>query len=243
MDTRMGLSGELLQHGQRANALVCSENIKYSLENENLALDVHCNDNDSALKPVIVFIYGGAWSSGNKAMYGPLANTLQKHGYVVVVPNYTLFPNGRVGNMVGDIACAIWWVYDNIKKYGGDPDHIHLMGHSAGAHLCALTVIHDVASHLETRYQEGLARYSKENFDISSPAVILRRVDREVVESGQLARLLPKQWLIVHGDLDTTVPPKESFELHHLLRHDLGIQNAKLKVYPKVDHMRPVVGL
>ncbi|KAJ3386699.1 hypothetical protein HDU92_002350 [Lobulomyces angularis] len=101
------------------------------------------------IKPVIIFVYGGAWSTGNKRMYIPLAQTLRKKGYNVVVPNYTLFPKGKVEDMVHDIGDCIRWVYENIHKYEGDNKHIYLMGHSAGAHLCSLTVISNALTILQ----------------------------------------------------------------------------------------------
>jgi acetyl esterase/lipase len=38
----------------------------------------------------------------------------------------------------GDLAAAIRWVREHAGEYGGSPDRIALMGHSAGAHLAAL---------------------------------------------------------------------------------------------------------
>src|SRR5436309_6551057 len=45
--------------------------------------------------------------------------------------------------MTGDIAKAIRWVHDHAKDYGGDPEAIFVMGHSAGAHLAALVCTDD----------------------------------------------------------------------------------------------------
>jgi arylformamidase len=45
--------------------------------------------------------------------------------------------------MTGDIAKAIRWVHDHAEEYGGDPDTIFVMGHSAGAHLAALVCTDD----------------------------------------------------------------------------------------------------
>lgn len=94
-------------------------------------------------RPIIVFIYGGAWATGDKRMYAPMANTYRDRGYVVVVPNYTLHPSGLVGDMLDDVRKCLIWTSKNIREYGGDPNKIFLVGHSAGAHLAALTVIHD----------------------------------------------------------------------------------------------------
>ena len=55
-------------------------------------LDVYRDRRESVRRGVIVFLYGGAWGSGDKAMYPLLARTLVLEGFVVVIPNYTLFP-------------------------------------------------------------------------------------------------------------------------------------------------------
>jgi acetyl esterase/lipase len=45
--------------------------------------------------------------------------------------------------MTGDIAKALRWVHEHAEEYGGDPDTIFVMGHSAGAHLAALVCTDD----------------------------------------------------------------------------------------------------
>jgi acetyl esterase/lipase len=64
-------------------------------------------------------------------------------GYVFVSVNYRFVPNVTVKEMTGDIAKAIRWVHDHAKEYGGDPNSIFVMGHSAGAHLAALVCTDD----------------------------------------------------------------------------------------------------
>ncbi|KAF8930738.1 hypothetical protein BGZ58_008067 [Dissophora ornata] len=96
-----------------------------------------------SLRPVIVFIYGGAWSSGSKLIYTLVGARLRSMGYVVVVPDYSIYPEGKVKDMEQDVKLAIQWAHRNCNDFGGDPQQIHLMGHSAGAHLCALTVLND----------------------------------------------------------------------------------------------------
>jgi arylformamidase len=48
-----------------------------------------------------------------------------------------------VREMTGDVAKAIRWGRDHAAEYGGDPDAIIVMGHSAGAHLAALVCTDD----------------------------------------------------------------------------------------------------
>ena len=64
-------------------------------------------------------------------------------GFVFVSTTYRFLPNVTVKQMTGDIAKAIRWVHDHAKEFGGDPDTIFVMGHSAGAHLAALVCTDD----------------------------------------------------------------------------------------------------
>lgn len=95
-------------------------------------------------KPVMIMIHGGGWRNGDKANL-PMVQYKAPHfvgsGYVYISINYRL--SARPGDPqhpahVRDCAKAIAWVHDNIDKYGGDPERIFVMGHSAGAHLAAL---------------------------------------------------------------------------------------------------------
>ncbi|KAL7753999.1 hypothetical protein RI367_000932 [Sorochytrium milnesiophthora] len=95
----------------------------------------------TGLSPVVVFIYGGAWNTGSKWLYSPLARQLAAEGNVVVIPDYTLYPTARVDHMMNDVALAIRWTQQNVSRYGGDRHHITLMGHSAGAHLSLMTLL------------------------------------------------------------------------------------------------------
>ncbi|KNE57233.1 hypothetical protein AMAG_02967 [Allomyces macrogynus ATCC 38327] len=113
------------------------------------ARHTHANDSADALeptqrdrpRPVIVFLYGGAWNSGSKELYAALGHHFGHHGFVCVIPDYRIYPRGTVDEMVHDIAKALAWVKENIPDHGGDPDQIHLIGHSAGSHLLLLTLL------------------------------------------------------------------------------------------------------
>ena len=91
-----------------------------------------------SLRPVVVFYYGGAWDSGDKGGYLFAAEALTSRGYVVVVPDYRLYPEITFPAYMDDAALAVKWTFDNIAQHGGDPDKVFTMGHSAGAQLAAL---------------------------------------------------------------------------------------------------------
>jgi acetyl esterase/lipase len=94
-----------------------------------------------ANKPVIIFVHGGYWNSGNKDMYSMLGRNFAKHEVVTVIPGYTLSPKASYNTMAQQIAEAILWTQENISNYGGDPSQIYLTGHSAGGHLVALATL------------------------------------------------------------------------------------------------------
>jgi acetyl esterase/lipase len=90
--------------------------------------------------PVVIFIYGGGWNKGSKEQYHFVADGLVRKGYMVVIPDYIKYPEGHFPVFIEDIALATSWVKQNISAFGGNPDQVLLVGHSAGAHTGALLV-------------------------------------------------------------------------------------------------------
>ncbi len=88
--------------------------------------------------PVIVFIHGGAWKTGDKSNHRIKGLFFAERGFVFVSINYRTFPDTPFPLFVEDASDALAWIYRNIDRYGGDGSRIVLMGHSAGAHIAAL---------------------------------------------------------------------------------------------------------
>lgn len=113
-------------------------------------LDVHVPKTPAARRaPVVVFFYGGRWQSGSRAGYRFMAEALTSLGVVTVISDYRLHPDVRFPAFVEDGARAVRWTRAHIAEYGGDPESVFVMGHSAGAHIAALLA-------LDSRYLEAV---------------------------------------------------------------------------------------
>lgn len=98
--------------------------------------------------PVIVFVHGGGWDSGDKSyraggadVYANIGRFYATRGIGVAVVNYRLQPGVRWNEQVDDVREAVAWVRGNIASRGGRADRIFLMGHSAGTHLAAMVAL------------------------------------------------------------------------------------------------------
>jgi acetyl esterase/lipase len=92
---------------------------------------------------VIVFFYGGAWDSGDRGSYLFVAEALASRGFVVVIPDYRIYPEVHYPAFVEDAAAAVAWTRREIGKHRGDPNRLFLMGHSAGAHIAAMVAYNE----------------------------------------------------------------------------------------------------
>ncbi|CEJ02112.1 hypothetical protein RMCBS344292_16129 [Rhizopus microsporus] len=102
---------------------IVSQDIPYT---STCSLDVY-HPNRTSQAPIILFFYGGGWSSGSKTYYTTFANTLRELGYVVVVPDYRKYPEVKIDGIYEDVREAIKWVYAHAEQINGDPDMIYMM--------------------------------------------------------------------------------------------------------------------
>jgi acetyl esterase/lipase len=91
--------------------------------------------------PVLLFIHGGGWRSGDKNIYPFVGRTFARQGLVTVNISYRLTPEVQHPGHIQDVARAFAWIYKNIAQYGGNPSQIFVTGHSAGGHLTALLAL------------------------------------------------------------------------------------------------------
>lgn len=86
---------------------------------------------------VLVFIHGGYWRSKQSEDYHFVALGPHKEDILTVVVNYSLCPKVRIDEITRQCRAALVWIVKNIEQFGGDPEAIVVVGHSAGGHLTA----------------------------------------------------------------------------------------------------------
>ena len=200
-------------------------------------------------RPVLLFAHGGSWNKGSPDDYGFIARAFVPEGFIVVLSGYRLHPEAKYPAMLEDTAAAIAWTRANIAQYGGDPDRIVLAGHSAGAYNVVMTALDrrwlEAAGAGDARIAGviGLAGpYDFYPFD--SEATRASFGDAEAPESTQpvnhiTAKAPPK--LLIHGEKDTLVRPRNSRELARRLL-DTGAE-VQTHFFPDMEHNDPLLAL
>lgn len=204
-------------------------------------LDVYAAANATAPAPVIVFFYGGGWQFGDRARIAPLAETLAAQGFVVVVPDYRVFPEVRFPGFIEDAAAAIKWTQDNVARFGGDPTRIVLAGHSAGGHIATLVAL-DPSYAAYAGFDRSAIRgvvgmsapyYHPPDFrDTRLCEIFCSASDWRQVEPMHFVSADDPPLLLLVGDQDTAVPP-----LAPMLEAATGAgARVESRTYVGVDH-------
>lgn len=211
-------------------------------------LDVYRPRDAGGPGPVIVFLFGGRWQTGSRAEYRLLGSALTRRGWVVVVPDYRLYPPARFPDWVRDAAAAVRWTRDNAERFGGDADRVFVVGHSAGAHTAALLALD--GSYLA---QAGVPADRIQGFVSVAGPVDTVWTDPEVQTLMGPRQGWPDTYpashvgggdrplLLLHGTGDETVTPSNSVRLDAMLRRSGSC--ARTILYPGVGHVRIVVAL
>jgi acetyl esterase/lipase len=121
-------------------AVQATSALRYGKDPRN-TLDVYRPAAGTQDAPVIIFFFGGNWVSGKRQDYAFVGRALAARGFVVVIPDYRLYPQVRYPDFLDDGAAAVVWTVREIAAHGGDPKNIFLMGHSAGAYNAAMLAL------------------------------------------------------------------------------------------------------
>lgn len=126
---------ESLVSNREAEGIRIHQDIVYGPHSRH-RLDVFAPDGGSE-RPVLVFIHGGGFVSGDKSISGSFYRNIglwfAGRGIVTVTANYRLAPAFNWPAGPEDVGSIVGWIEEHIKSFGGEPGKIFLFGHSAGA--------------------------------------------------------------------------------------------------------------
>ena len=189
--------------------------------------------------PVIVFLYGGSWANGTREGYRFAARALAAAGFITVVPDYRLVPEVHFPAFIEDCAAAVRWTRARAQHYGGDPDRIVLVGHSAGAYNAAMLALDPKFLGADREAIKGFAGlagpYDFLPFDGAVTTTTFGRWPKpDETQPIHHADASAPPTLLLHGQDDSTVWPKNSISLDRKLR-SLGVA-SELRIYPDLGH-------
>jgi len=211
-------------------------------EDCDLALDFYYPESDEGLLPVIIYLHGGGWYSGDKTSeFGQKdIPELVSRGYMVVAVNYRLAPKYKFPCQIEDVRAAVCFLRSNAEYYGIDPGRIGVFGESAGGHLAALLGVTGgsclccgdsgcTCQNQSSAVQAVVDLFGpadlEKTFEIDRSLLMEHVFGTDDVESEIIKEASPVTWvspddppfLIMHGDSDNVVLFEQSRELYDKL--------------------------
>lgn len=122
----------------------CFQDVAYG-KGPNESLDIFPSQIpvDAQGAPVVIFIHGGYWRSLDKTDHSFVVPPFTAQGACVLVPNYALCPAVTIPDIVMQMVKATAWAHAHVHRFGGDPNRVSVIGHSAGGHLAAMLLACD----------------------------------------------------------------------------------------------------
>lgn len=189
----------------------------------------------SALRPAVVFFFGGGWTGGNPKQFYQQAAWLAQRGYVGISAAYRVQQGPFV--CVEDGRAALAWLRDHAEEFGIDPGKIIAAGGSAGGHVAAsATMIPDGSGPLGPPAAAAMVLFNPV-LDTTEAGYGLEKVGEErkteISPVHHVRGGLPPT-LIFHGTSDRTVP-FENAERFTRLMNEAG-NTCELLPFPGKGH-------
>ncbi len=216
-------------------------------------LDIYLPANAKGKLPLVIFIHGGGWLSNDKyADIGYMKKTVAEivsAGFALASIDYRFSTQTVFPAQIQDCNRAVSFLYDNADKYGFDKNHFAVMGFSAGGHLASLLGL-SKNNNVENFFMAGSSKAFKIKavVDFYGPAelVLFPGADDAKSPEGILIGAAPLDrpdlakaaspvtyvdkgdppFLIIHGEKDNLVSPKQS----RLLQSWLNVAGVKNKL-------------
>jgi acetyl esterase/lipase len=213
--------------------------------------------------PVVLFIHGGSFVAGDRKEYpyAQIGEAFQQQGYICAVMSYRLMKDSVWPAQPRDVARAFRWLKENIREYGGDPQKIFIVGHSAGGHLAALvstdsSYLHEAGASI--RDIAGTVAMGAMMSDGGSLSTLTAQDEQSLfsndwffkvfgskenfINSLPLRHVNPfmPRMLILLADSELYDPPKERTVIDFLAAADRSHANVQYMTLPNRTHMGTV---
>ena len=210
-----------------------------------LTMDVYFPPGDTcAERPAVMYVHGGGWEGGGKAMVAivPGPAELLRRGYVVASVDYRLAPEHKFPAMLEDAKCAVRFLRAQAKDFQIDPRRIGIMGDSSGGHLAALVGLTDSRAGFDgpcawsnetSRVQAVVDLYGPTDFTVAPKHLKQREIalmegvfgvtrpDDPILKRASPVTYVSAgapPFLILQGDRDPLVPLERSREFFDKLK-------------------------
>jgi len=206
-------------------------------------LDVYTPTKNSGQKlPIVIFLHGGGWNSGDKNQYRFVGAALAEQGWIGVSVNYRLYPAVKYPAFMDDAALAVKYVHEHATEWGGDSQKIYLMGHSAGAHIATMLA-------LDNEFLQkigGDSHWLRGVIGVAGPYDFIPftfdymhdlfgpEANYAQSQPVNYARADAPPLLLLHGMTDTNVLPRNTIKLVAAMQRQGG--NVQAHYYEGVNH-------
>jgi acetyl esterase/lipase len=197
--------------------------------------------------PVLFFVHGGTWQSGDRKIYGKFGEEFAGQGIGCVIISYRLSPKVQHPAHIEDVAKAFAWACDNIGKRGGSADKIFICGHSAGGHLVSLLATDESYLKAEKHSIKDIKGVISISGVYTIPPIGLAKVfgtDNEVLKKASpLYQVTPKRppFCIIYADRDLPLLDLNAEQMCKKLKEcDSEVESLKVE---KRDHITIMIEL
>lgn len=111
--------------------------VQYDLQDADAKLDFYYPISTDSILPLIVWVHGGGWVSGNKRQMSNYLKIMSAKGYVVASVDYSIAPEKHYPIPVKQVMKALRYIQEHAENHNIDSSTIFLAGDSAGSHIVA----------------------------------------------------------------------------------------------------------
>lgn len=192
--------------------------------------------------PLVLCLHGGGWQKGGRADCHPVIDRLARAGYVAASAEYRLTPAHPWPTQLEDALAALAFLQEHARAWGGDPEHLAVLGFSAGGHLSLLVGLGDESSSKDaapaTRVRAVVNFFGPTDLSLWRPSPVVEpaifmvfgkntdgllvdlvgtaeRTDPVMRRISPIAHVDPSDppVLTIHGASDPLVPPEQATAL------------------------------